>query len=432
MKFPLVGRFFKAAPVRRASDTPLAPTTIRIGNNAPIRIIQYDNALAANKALGNPVTFRCLNKIATSVQTVSWYAEADPDVVANERAGATVIKELNALLAKPNDNMAADQLRYWLALTYACFGRSPFKVGFGVQNRPNGIYPLDPDFVRAKSNDRGSIIAYEYGNVQAAQTFPSQSRAGVGQAFVAEIATPSISGLMDTGKNINALGAIGLPTAIVEMLLQRAYDTASGHPNMKYIITAEKTLTERQKDDIKDHLENAQPDGEDSGEVLFLTNTKIEVHKLDNDLGNIHSKIPLDDMSRMIAGAFGIPISLLGLGAADGAKFAGNYIESRQSFWEDTIIPWYLTPIATGLTAALCPYGARIRFDLDSIDAVQDSRAGRAQKLEKVTFLTNDEKREIAGFAPLTPEQKAALATEAANRTPSGAGSNAPDNTSTQ
>ncbi len=218
------------------------------------------------------------------------------------------------------------------------------------------------------------------------------------------------------GRNHNTLGAIGLPAAVVEMLLQRAYDTASGHPNTRYIVTAEKTLTNKQKDAVKEHIENSGPGGEEAGNILFLYNTKVEVHKLDNDLSDIHSKMPADDMTRMIAGAFGIPIALIGLGAADGAKFAGNYTESRRSFWEDTIIPQYLTPIAGGLTTALCPPGARIVFDLDTIEAIIESRAARAKTIEPVTFLTNDEKRELAGYPPLTDEQRARLKEEAEAR----------------
>lgn len=417
MKIPFIGSLFKAAPVRDPNATPKSPFGAWGRNQR--RLVEYNNVIAAHRALQHPIVFRCLNKIATSLQQVSWYAEADPDVVASERANATTIKALNALLQSPNDNMAPDQLRFWMALSYAVYGRAPFKVGLGVQGVANGIYPLDAAFVKADIDSRGQIVRYKYGNLEDPTILPSKAKAGEGKNFIAEIATPSLAGTLETGRNINALGAIGLPAEVAEMLLKRAWDTASGHPNMKYIITSEKTLTDKQRDAIKEHIEEAAPDGEESGNILFLYNTAIEVHKLDNDLKDIHSKMPLDDMSRMIAGAFGIPISLLGLGAADGAKFAGNYIESRQSFWEDTIVPCYCTPIATGLTSALCPYGARIRFDLDSIDAIQDSRAARSQKLETVSFLTNDEKREIAGYAQLTPEQKAALAEEAKNRSAS-------------
>jgi phage portal protein BeeE len=169
---------------------------------------------------------------------------------------------------------------------------------------------------------------------------------------------------------------------------------------VKYIVTAEKTLTRQQKETLTRHLEQSAAGEEHSGEVIFLYNTDIKVHKLDNELKDIHAKLPLDDMTRQIAGVFGVPVALLGLGSADAAKYASNYVESRLSFWQDTIIPSYLSPIAAGMTQAICPYGARISFDFDGVAALWDGRARIGVMLSKVNFLTTTEKREILGFKP--------------------------------
>jgi len=111
-------------------------------------------------------------------------------------------------------------------------------------------------------------------------------------------------------------------------------------------------------------------------------------------------------MTRQIAGVFGVPIALMGLGSADAAKFANNYQESRLSFWQDTIVPCYLSPIAAGMTQALCPPGARIQFDLDAVPALWQGRSKLGESLSKVGFLTDDEKREILGYEPLKLGQK--------------------------
>ena len=62
----------------------------------------------------------------------------------------------------------------------------------------------------------------------------------------------------------------------------------------------------------------------------------------------------------------------------------------------------YLTPIATGLTAAICPYGCRVRFDHDTIESLRATRMTRAKDLKDVFFLTDNEKRELCGFGPTT------------------------------
>jgi phage portal protein BeeE len=108
--------------------------------------------------------------------------------------------------------------------------------------------------------------------------------------------------------------------------------------------------------------------------------------------------MPSDDMARLIFGAFGIPIALAGMGAADGAKFAGNYVESRAAFWEDTIIPDYVSPLMQGMTRLLCPTGVRIVADLDEIPALKKSRVTSMVEADGIGFLTTNEKRELYGW----------------------------------
>lgn len=403
----LLDFFKRAAPVRNPTDQPVSPISVWASGRAPT--VSYMEAVSAEAALKHPVIFRCLNKLGSAVASVEWYAEEDPDVVAADRASKTWIKALNNLLQSPNDNWPRSTLLYWMALNYACYGRIPFKVGVGPTEpyMPTGIYPLTARFVEAIRDERGIITAYKYGYGETNKDIiPTRKTAPKGKAYAYEIVRPNLDGTFESKNNVNPLGSIGLPAQIVTLLLQRAADTASGHPNTKYIVACEKTLTSPQKTEMRQQIEDRQVEGESSGQVLFLFNTKVELTKLDNDLKDIHSKMPLDDMSRMICAAFGIPVALAGVGSgSDGAKYASNYTESRRSFWEDTIIPDYLMPISVGMTAALCPYGARICFDYDSIQAMADRRIDNAKQLGQVNFLTRDEKREITGFPPLPPGQ---------------------------
>jgi len=52
------------------------------------------------------------------------------------------------------------------------------------------------------------------------------------------------------------------------------------------------------------------------------------------------------------------------------------------------------------MTAILCPYGARIKFNLDAIAALWEGRALLGKTLSAVNCLTTDEKRDILGFKP--------------------------------
>jgi hypothetical protein len=370
--------------------------------NQPVRFVSTGAIMTAEEAQRRiPQLYRVTHLVASSAQAVPWFCEKDPNVPASERAAPGAIKAINSLLKSPNDNFTPENLRYWLTLNLMLYSRVHFKVGVGTAGLPNGIYPLATKYMKGIPNSRGTIDTYVYGEgTPQEQKFPSKRKAAFGESYAAEISFPSLSGLIEYNKSPAAIESLAVPLAIITCLMQRAYDTASGHPNIKYVVTSDKTLTKQQVDALKEHLEKSGPGEDGSGSVLFLYNTKIEVHTLDNKLGDIHSKIPLDDMTRIIAGVFGVPVALLGLSNADSAKYSNNYEQSRLALWQDTVVPNYISPMAAGLSACLCPYGAKVSFDYDAIPALWEGRAKLGQTLSHVNFLTSDEKREILGFEP--------------------------------
>jgi phage portal protein BeeE len=393
---------FKKKPERHATEEPVSPIYVMAGQ--PIRLLSSAAALEADTMLRtSPQLYRIANFLSSAVQSVPWFCEPDPTLIASERAGASQVKIVNDLLRSPNDTFTPQQLQYWITLNLMLYARAHFKVGVSSTGKPNGIYPLAAKHVMGIPNSRGSIEAYKYGMPPNETVLPTRRAAekrGPAQSYAAEISFPSLTGLVEYNKAPAAIESINTPLAIINALMQRALDTVNGHPNIKYVITAEKTLTKAQKDALHKYLESSGPGDLNSGNVLFLYNTDIKVHELDNALGDIHSKIPMDDMTRQIAGVFGVPIAIIGLGSADAAKYANNYPESRLSFWQDTIVPCYLSPIASGMTAAICPPGARVVFDYDAVPALWAGRSKLGESLSDVAFLTTNEKRRILGYAP--------------------------------
>jgi len=390
--------FTKKPPKREVAEEPVSPI-FTIGGQ-PVRFLTPTAIQGAEEAQRSiPQLYRVTHLVASSSQAIPWYCEADPDVPASERANPGAVKALNSLLKSPNDNFTPENLRYWMVLNLMLYSRVHFKVGIGTKGLPNGIYPLATKYMKGIPNTRGVIDTYIYGEgTPQEQRYPSKRKAAPGESYAAEISFPSLSGLVEYNRAPAAIESLMAPLAIIRCLMQRAYDTASGHPNIKYVVTSDKTLTKQQVDSLKAHLESSGPGEDGSGSVLFLYNTKIELHTLDNKLSDIHSKIPLDDMTRIIAGVFGVPVALLGLSNADSAKYSNNYQQSRIALWQDTLVPTYIAPIAAGLTACLCPYGSRIMFNYDAIPALWEGRAALGQTLSHVNFLTTNEKREVLDF----------------------------------
>lgn len=395
----LMSMFRKAAPEREPSQAPNRPRAVIHKHARPVLI--YDSVCKANLAINHPVLQRALRMIARSVQVVNWFVEQDEDYDGPNPPTEAMLKELQGLINSPNDDLTAANMRYWLALNLAVYGRAAFKVGLGSLSRPNAVYPLDARHLRVNTDIKGRITSYMYGNARTSQRFGTKMKPDR-SGYAYQISAPGLSGdPVDNSDQLLPLNSLGGPVRVIEALLLRTLATAQGHPNSKYIVTTEDSLTEAQLDEVEEYIQDHETFGERSGEIMWLKGTKLEVHRLDSDLNNIHSKVPMDDMSRMIFGAYGIPIALAGLGAADSAKFAGNFAEGRQSFYSDTIIPEYLSPLADGLTQALCPPGLRIRFDYDSIPALLPARLEAAAQLKDVDFLTITEKRELIGFGPM-------------------------------
>jgi hypothetical protein len=371
--------------------------------------------------------------LARSVQHVTFEARLDPDYsgkgnVGTKRPTQKMVDDINDLLKSPNDSMNVSQFLYWLTLNLASYGRVSFKVGTDINNFPNGLYPLDGRWVYADVDERGVVQAYRYGwandsKDQISPTRKASERDKSMRGWVHQIYTPNLSGHHGATGQMEGqtpLTAIGLPVQVTRALLQRAVDSAEGSPNIKYLIATEKNLTQQQQDALADHADSSVAGGSTSANLLFLHNTKVDVKELSNDMADIHSKIPMEDFTKMIAGAFGIPAPLLGLSSADAAKFAGNYAEARRSYWEDSLLPSFVDPIADGLTSAICPPGVIIRPDLDSIVALSESRIARAKELGFVDFLLDDEKRELCDYPDLTPDEAKVIAElRAANKAPS-------------
>lgn len=369
-------------------------------------VVSYTNVMAAQKAMEHPVAFRCLDKLGLTVQSVKWDVGEDPQNIptSDARFTAPQRKALQQILQRPNSTMSGAQLRYSAALSWACFGRMAFKVSVMNDGRVNAIWPLGIPFLKQKFDRYGEVESFQYGDEAGKETIPSFSKVKKNEngrpienyAFM--IVKPSINGAMNFDVQNTPLQAIGLPIALYDALMIRALESADGTPNSRWLVTASRDLDDGQAKDVKEGIEETKPGGDNGGEIIFIAGTDVKVQEIKNDLSDIHSKVPLDDQARTIAGNFGIPISLLGFAGADGSKFANNYDESRKAFFEDTIEPGYLTPLEDGFSMFLCGAGYRVIFDRDSIPALRKSRAETAKVYSDVKFLTDEEKREATGW----------------------------------
>lgn len=368
--------------------------------------VNYEQIFKAQYALHHPAIFRCVDKIASVVQEAPLLARKIPREEGKNfvRQDATT-KALQAVLDNPNDDFNKIQFKYWLACNMSLYGQLFLKIGRGSSLLPNAMYPLQTPNTTILLTKNGRIRGYRmltadglgHSDIPTRKEVEGEelNKTSLGKAWGHHIWRPS----EDVLKMQNSpLAAATHPADIIGLLLARARDTASGSPNIRHIVTTDQSTTPEQENSVIDLFKRAVPDGDKSGQVGFISGTAVKVIELNNMMMDIHTKIPMDDMFRMVGAIFGVPMALLGISAADGAKFATNFVESRLAFIQDTIIPSYLHPLETGLTEALCPPGYEICFDRDQIQALNDERVNKALKLKDIPFITDEEKRVMCDF----------------------------------
>jgi HK97 family phage portal protein len=113
-----------------------------------------------------------------------------------------------------------------------------------------------------------------------------------------------------------------------------------------------------------------------------------------------------ESAAREIALAFGVPPMLLGL---PGDATYANYREANKALWRQTILP-LVGKILAGLCQGLRGAYPALTFDIDmdNITALAEDRERLWVQLGAADFLTGDEKRAIAGFAPMQEKPSSA------------------------
>jgi phage portal protein BeeE len=80
-----------------------------------------------------------------------------------------------------------------------------------------------------------------------------------------------------------------------------------------------------------------------------------------------------------------------------------NYAEANRVFWRQTVLP-LVSRTLKAMTAWLGPAfgdGLELRPALDRIEALAGERAALWDRMQRVDFLSVDEKRAAVGYGPL-------------------------------
>ena len=335
-------------------------------------------ALAQEGFAANAIGYRAVRMIAEAAASLPW-------LVYDGEAEST-LHPLLALLAKPNPGQPGREFFEQL-FGFLLVAGNAYVEKVDIEGSVREIYALRPDRMKAIASANGWPEAFEYSvngqsvrlardNVLHLKLFnPLNDHYGMSPLEAAQrsIDTHNAAAAWNKAMLDNSARPSG---ALV-------YAAADGH------------LTTEQFERLKRELEQSYQGAANAGRPMVLEGGLDwkEMGFSPKDMEFIQSK---NAAAREIALAFGVPPMLLGI---PGDNTFANYAEANRSFWRQTILP-LAGRVAEALTGFLGQGQFRLAHDLDQVEALAPDREALWARLERASFLTDNEKRAAVGYGP--------------------------------
>lgn len=263
------------------------------------------------------------------------------------------------------------------------------------------LYVLRPDRVHVVENENFIPKGYIYKTQKGERFYPVNSISGRSDILHLKNFNPlsdwyGLSSIEAAAYSIDQHNQAGKWN---QALLQNG-----ARPSGAFIVKGENsseygTLSNHQATTLREMLDNMFSGPANAGRPMILEGGLEwqEMSMTPKDMDFISSK---HSSARDIALALGMPPQLLGI---PGDNTYSNMQEARLAFWEQTVIP-LVDNVVNNLSSWLNNYYVEdisLDYDLDNIPALSDRREALWNRLEKCTFMTDEEKREMLGLKKL-------------------------------
>ncbi|MBQ7524203.1 MAG: phage portal protein [Alphaproteobacteria bacterium] len=386
----MFSKFFKSYSSAKACDTKSALVSYRTART--FASTDYCD-LAETGYKKNVVVYRCVQLISRALASVEWVLrktdtqQGIDEVIYNH--------EILDLINKPNaaqyKTTFIEEAVSHLLLSGNCY------IMLDNSNGSKHLYLLRPDRVSIIPGNGALPLAYQYQFGGKKRIFEVNQETGKCDILHIKLFNP-LDDWYGMSPVETAMGAISQHNAIAQQNV--AFLQNGGRPSGALMYKS--TIDPQKRNELKDNLRNLYEGGRNAGKILLLEGNFEwkEMGLSPKDLDFISGK---ELAAKEIALAFGVPNILVG--SMSSATFA-NYKEARYNFWEETLIP-LLNVFAGELSNWLqmvFKSDLKLWYDLDSIPALSKKREIEWRKINNAEFLTQDEKREAFGYAPLGNE----------------------------
>lgn len=346
--------------------------------------------LAHQGFMRNPVVHRCVRMIAEAAAAVPWLVYEDVTEITNHQA-------LNRL-KKPNAYQTASSFFEALYGHLMLSGNAYIERVDGVGDSFE-MHVLRPDRVTITHDDNGWPDGYRY-QVDARQRHVSYADAGGPMLPLLHISQfhplDDQSGFAPLQAALMALDIHNAAGRWNKALLDNAARPSGA---LVYAPGDDSNLTPEQFERLKRELEDGYAGAINAGRPLLLEGGLDwkAMGLSPRDMDFIEAK---NAASRDIALAFGVPPMLLGI---PGDNTYSNYLEANRAFFRLTVLPM-VNRVNEAFSNWFAPAevsGFRFAYDEDRVSGLAAERDALWERLERATFLTENEKRQAVGYTPL-------------------------------
>lgn len=345
-------------------------------------------SLAREGFCRNPIVHRCVRLIAEAAANVPIEIRAD-GVPAPEHP-------LARMLNSPNSEQTGIDLREALFGALALSGNAFLELtGFGPDGPETGaaLYALRPERMKIRPGPDGWPEAYEYRidhRVAVYRRDPLTDRFPV-------LHLRSFSPVDDLlGHSPLEAAAQALDVHNAGAAWTKALIDNSAKPSGALVFQGPGTLSDEQYARLRSELTEAHSGPFNAGRPLVLEGG-LDWKPMSFSPAEMDFLEARQAAGREIALAFGVPPLLLGF---PGDATYANYKEANLAFWRLTILP-LAAKVCAGLERFLAPHfpgDPVLRCALEAVPALALEREALWAQISAADFLTNDEKRALAGL----------------------------------
>ena len=359
----------------------------------PVWMARNYNQFANEAYIKNVVAYRAINMISQAASSIPLKLFKD---------GIHPIDEhpLLKLLSEPNPYQNRSEFLESIYLYRQISGNAYILAASNLGKSPKEIYSLRPDRVKVIAGENFLPSGYQYQVEKKEQIYPVDQISGISRILHIKNVSPVSDwyGLSAVEAAAYSIDQHNNAAAWNQALLQNGA-RPSGAIVVKNAEGQPSELSDEQYSRLKEMVSEDFTGSVNAGKPMILEGGLDwkEISLSPKDMDFIEGK---NSAARDIALAFGVPPQLLGI---PGDNTYSNLVEARTALWEQTVIPLAENTIdhISKWLAKLCGENYTLKLDKDNIPAIANKRETIWERLEKVSFMTINEKRKQVGLAKI-------------------------------